>query len=78
MLTRRDTVLLIGAITVIIGGGLFLNLMHNEPLWAEWFLGPALVYVGLPIAIIGIAVHFYRASERSDGGKRTPATPVHR
>jgi hypothetical protein len=66
-------VLLIGAITVTIGGGLFLNLTHNEPLWAEWFLGPALVYVGLPIAIIGIALHFYRSGEHSAG-----ATNAHR
>ena len=78
MLTRRDTLFLIGAVIVVIGGLLFLNLTHNEPMWAEWFLGPALVYVGLPIAIIGITIHFYRAGERSAGAEHTPVTNAQR
>ena len=78
MLTRRDTMFLVGAAVVAIGGALFLNPIHNEPLWAEWLLGPALVYVGLPIAIIGVAIHFYRGSELPAGIRNSPATNTHR
>jgi hypothetical protein len=78
MLTRRDTLFLIGAATVVTGGALFLNPIHIEPLWAEWFVGPALVYVGLPIAIIGIAIHFYTANEQSGETKNSAATNPHR
>ena len=78
MLTRRDTFFVLGAAIVIIGGALFLNPIHNEPMWAEWFLGPALVYVGLPIAIIGIAIHFYRSGDRSAGTKNNPAPTAQR
>lgn len=74
MLTRRDTLFLIGAATVVTGGALFLNPIHVEPLWAEWFVGPVLVYVGLPIAIIGIAIHFYTANEQSGETKNSAAT----
>jgi len=75
MLTRRDVLLLVGAAIVIAGGALFLNPANNEPMWAEWLLGPALVYVGLPVVIIGIAVHYYRVSKNSEDTKNAAATP---
>src|ERR1035441_8023491 len=59
MLRRRDTLLLIGAVMVAIGGALFFNPFHNEPLWTEWLLGPILSYLGGPLASLGAAIHFF-------------------
>ena len=59
MLRRRDTLLLVGAIMIAIGGILYFNPFHNEPWWAEWLLASILVYLGLPLAIVGAAIHFF-------------------
>jgi uncharacterized membrane protein len=64
---RQCAVLLvIGTVLVILGGALFLSLFHNEPLWAEWLLGPFVVCAGLVMAIVGVSLHCYsRESESS-------------
>ena len=59
MLTRRDTLLLIGATMIAIGGVLYFNPFQNEPWWVEWLLASILVYLGLPLAIVGAAIHFF-------------------
>lgn len=65
---RRDTLLLVGAVMVLIGGILYLNPFHNEPWWAEWLLSSILVYAGLPVVIVGAAIHFF------SGGANKPAS----
>jgi hypothetical protein len=72
---RRDTLLLIGAVIITIGGALYLNPFHNEPLSVEWLLGPALVYFGLPVAIIGVAMHFYDGTADVAGSTVAPRVP---
>jgi hypothetical protein len=59
MLRRRDTLLLVGAIMIALGGILYFNPFQNEPWWAEWLLASILVYLGLPLAIVGAAIHFF-------------------
>jgi hypothetical protein len=59
MLRRRDTLLLVGAIMIALGGILYFNPFQNEPWWVEWLLASILVYVGLPLAIVGAAIHFF-------------------
>lgn len=56
---RRDMLLLVGAIMIAIGGTLYFNPFQNEPWWAEWLLASILVYLGLPLAIVGAAIHFF-------------------
>ena len=75
MLRQCAILLAIGTVLVILGGALFLNLFYNEPLWAEWLLGPFVVCAGLVMAIVGISLHCYsRESERSHGlRKAVPA-----
>jgi|SRR6516162_7282340 len=74
---QRQYVMLLLSATglVILGGALFLNLFHNEPLWTEWMLGPFVVCAGLVMAIVGITLHCYsREFERSQGlNKAVPA-----
>ena len=65
MLTRRDTPLLIGAIMIAFGGVLYFNPFQNEPWWAEWLLASILVYLGLPLAIVGAAIHFFSGDGES-------------
>jgi uncharacterized membrane protein HdeD (DUF308 family) len=70
MLTRRDTLLLIGAIMIALGGVLYFNPFQNEPWWAEWLLASILVYLGLALAIVGAAIHFFSG----DGESAAPKT----
>ena len=74
MLRRRDTLLLIGAVIVAIGGTLvfFSNPFHNEPLWAEWLLGYILIYLGGPLAIVGAAIHFFGENTHTAASKNMP------
>jgi hypothetical protein len=65
MLRRRDTLLLVGAIMIALGGILYFNPFHNEPWWAEWLLASILVYLGLPLAIVGAAIHFFSGDART-------------
>jgi|307.fasta_scaffold108793_2 hypothetical protein len=74
MLRRQGTLLLIGAVLVVLGGALFLNLLRTEPLWIEWLLGPIVVFGGLLLAIVGITLHCYsRESAGSYGLKDVAA-----
>jgi ACR3 family arsenite efflux pump ArsB len=63
---------------VVIAGALYFNPFNNEPMWAEWILSSVLVYVGLPLAIVGAAIHFF-ANPKSEGSNHIPAgTKGHR
>jgi protein-S-isoprenylcysteine O-methyltransferase Ste14 len=64
---RRDTLLLAGAVMVAIGGLLYFNPLHDEPWWAEWLLSSILVYMGLPLVIVGAAIHVF-ADDRGTRG----------
>jgi hypothetical protein len=72
MLRRRDTLLLIGAVMVAIGGALFFNPFHNEPLWTEWLLGPILSYLGGPLVIVGAAIHFFGETVNTAASNNAP------
>ena len=73
MLRRRDLLLLVGAVMVAIGGALYFNPFNNEPMWAEWVLSSILVYVGLPLAIVGAAIHFFGGNPGTQGRGNVPA-----
>jgi hypothetical protein len=58
-MAKRNPVLLEAALLVLfVGFVLFLNPFHNEPLWAQWLIGP--VYLALPVSMVAAAVHFFR------------------
>ena len=79
MLRRRDTLLLIGAVMVAIGGALFFIPFHNKPIWTEWLLGPILFYFGGPVAIVGAAIHFFGETANTVASKNAPiAAKPHR
>jgi hypothetical protein len=64
MFRRRATLFLIAVAMVLIGGKLFLYPFHNEPLWTEWLLAPILLFLGILLAIVGAAIHFFRETLR--------------
>ena len=59
MVHHPNKLLNVGLVLFAIGFVLFLNFFHNEPLWVEWLLGPVLMYLGLPMAMVGVAIHFF-------------------
>jgi len=63
MPSRKDILLIAGLLLLIIGSLIFFHPFHTEPMWMEWVAGPVLIYFGLPLAMVGVAIHFF-------GGKR--------
>ena len=78
MLRRRDTLLLVGAIMIALGGILYFNPFQNEPWWAEWLLASILVYLGLPLAIVGAAIHFFSGDAQRPAPKDNTSTAAAR
>ena len=58
MARQRSLMLMIGVTSAAVGCVLIVNPFGHEPLWAQWLLGFALFYVGLPLAIVGSAIYF--------------------
>ena len=75
MLQRQDACLLVGALVILLGGALFLNLFSNEPLWVEWVLGPLLVALGLIVAIVGVVLRC-NVADAAAGEAQTNAAAV--
>jgi len=80
MAKQSSFMLKIGVGMAIVGCILIANLFKNEPLWIQWILGFALFYLGIPVAIVGAAIHFVGggpknplSSPASSGGKSNPA-----
>ncbi len=69
MAKRHRRLLEIGVGILIIGAVLFFNPFRNEPLWAEWLIGPVLVYLGLPISMVGAAIYFLGSSNSAGAAK---------
>jgi hypothetical protein len=68
-MAKRNPVLLeAGILLLIIGFGLFLNPFHNEPLWAQWLIGPVMIYLALPVSMVAAATYFL-------GHSSNPAPP---
>jgi hypothetical protein len=63
MLRRKNVMLEAGLIILAVGCLLFFNPFRHEPLWAEWLVGPVLMYLGLPVAMVGAAIHFFGSAE---------------
>jgi hypothetical protein len=76
MLRREFLPVLTGALTVILGGAIFLNSFGDEPLWVEWLLGPAVVFAGLLMAIVGVAMYCYSAGSAADAGSTAAAKQI--
>jgi hypothetical protein len=55
---HHSLLLKVGLVSSLIGFLLFLNPLHNEPMWLEWLCGPVLLYLGLPLAMVGAAIYF--------------------
>ncbi len=71
MAKRRSLMLKIGVSMAFIGCVLIANPFRNEPLWVQWMLGFPLFYIGLPLAIVGAAIHFVGYSS----GTKNPLSP---
>lgn len=59
MFSRKNSLLLMGAVLAVIGLGLLFNSVESEPMWARWLLGPIFLYFGIPLAILGAAIRFF-------------------
>ena len=58
MRSKRSILLIIGLALAAIGCVLIANPFEHEPVWAQWGLGFALFYLGLPLAMLGAAIYF--------------------
>lgn len=56
---QGDTLLLIGLAMLAIGCGLLFGPIPDEPLWAQWLVGPTFFYLGFPLAIVGVAIRIF-------------------
>jgi hypothetical protein len=72
MFWRRDTLILIGAATLAIGGWLFLYPYQDEPLWTEWLLVPVLVFLGLMVTIVGATLRLFGETANTAASKNAP------
>jgi hypothetical protein len=72
MFRRRDTLILIGAATLAIGGWLFLYPYQDEPLWTEWLLAPLLVFFGLMVAIVGATLRLFGEAANTAASTNAP------
>ena len=73
MLRRDFFLILVGAVLMLLGGALFLNLFRDEAIWAEWIVGPITAFVGVCIAIVGVAMRCY-AGDSAGGAPENAAT----
>jgi hypothetical protein len=64
MLRRKNMLLQTGLVLLGVGCVVFFNPFHNEPLWMEWLVGPVLMYLGLPLAMVGTAIHFFGGAHK--------------
>ena len=74
MSKHRPLMLQIGIGMAILGAILIVAPVRNEPLWVQWILGFGLFYVGLPVAIVGAAVHFVGRGPKNPFS--APASPA--
>ncbi len=58
MAKSKSLMLKIGVGLAVIGCILIANPFKYEPLWVQWMLGFPLFYLGVPLAIVGGAIHF--------------------
>ena len=65
MFRHQNKLLNFGLVLFVMGFILLLNFTHSEPLWMEWLLGPVLIYLGLPMAMVGMAIQFFGTSRHS-------------
>jgi len=73
MLRRDFFLILVGAVLMLLGGALFLNFFRDEAIWAEWIVGPITAFVGVSVAIVGVALHCY-AGDSAGGAPENAAT----
>ena len=59
MPSSKDVLLKTGLFLLATGALIFFHPYYVEPMWLEWVVGPVLVYLGLPLAMVGIGVHFF-------------------
>ena len=55
-----------GLLMLVTGGLMMFANSESLPLWAVWFVGPLLWYVGFGVAVSGFAAHFFMAPKRHD------------
>jgi len=60
MAKRHPVLLEAGIVVLIVGSWLFLDPFHNEPLWAQWLVGPVMIYLALPVCMVAAAAYFFR------------------
>lgn len=67
MFGGKDILLKSGLLILAVGSFIFFHPFHAEPAWMEWLVGPALFYLGLPLVIVGTAIHVFRGVQDSGG-----------
>jgi len=65
MFTRKDILLKASLLLLVTGCLIHFHPFHAEPVWMEWLVGPILIFLGLPMAMVGMAVHFFGSREES-------------
>ena len=73
MAGRRSLMLKIGIGLAIIGCILIAKPFEQEPLWVQWMLGFPFLYVGVPLVIVGAALHFVGAHRSPEDQFSPPA-----
>jgi hypothetical protein len=65
MPNRKDILLKAGLFLLALGALIYFHPFHAEPMWMEWLVGPVLIYLGLPLAMVGIAIHFFGGAAKA-------------
>ena len=55
-----------GLLMLVVGGLMMFSNSEALPLWATWFIGPLLWYLGFGIALGGFAAHFFMAPKQRE------------
>lgn len=72
MAKPKSLMLKIGVGLAVVGCVLISKPFAQEPLWVQWMLGFPLFYIGVPLAMVGAALHFIGHDR---GSKHPLSTP---
>ncbi len=67
-----------GLLMLVVGGLMMFSNSGSLPLWATWFAGPLLWYLGFGIAIGGLAAHFFIPTKHETDEQTVPVLKLER
>jgi len=65
MRSSKNILLKTGLLLSLVGAVIYFHPLYSEPMWLEWLAGPALIYLGLPLAIVGLLIHFFGGNPKN-------------